>query len=44
MTQQTPTTAAEMRQVRKNRNRVVFALIIGLAVLFYVITIARMGS
>ena len=38
-----PTNAEELRQARKKRNRAVVALVFGLAVLFYVITIARMS-
>jgi hypothetical protein len=38
-----PKKAAEIRKARKKRNRAVVALVFGLAVLFYVITIARMS-
>ena len=42
-TSKEPSNAEELRQARKKRNRAVLALVFGLAVLFYVITIARMS-
>ena len=38
-----PETAAEMKVMRKRSNLWILVLIFGLAVLFYVITIFRMG-
>ncbi|MGC6531175.1 MAG: hypothetical protein ACON4G_09165 [Candidatus Puniceispirillaceae bacterium] len=37
-----PTTAAEMQAMRKSRNLWVLGCIVGLVVLFYLITILRM--
>lgn len=42
-TDKTPTTGEEMKKARKGRNLAVLALIFGLAALFYIITIVRMG-
>lgn len=42
-TTKTPTTGEEMKKARKGRNLAVLALIFGLAALFYIITIVRMG-
>ena len=39
-----PKTGAEMQQMRKSRNFWVLGLIVGLAVLFYLITILRMAG
>lgn len=39
-----PKTGAEMQQMRKARNFWVLGLIVGLAVLFYLITILRMAG
>ena len=41
---QEPKTGAEMQAMRKSRNFWVLGLIMGLAVLFYLITILRMAG
>ena len=41
---QQPKTADEMVQMRRNRNRALLGAIAGLAVLFFVLTIVRMGG
>jgi hypothetical protein len=41
---QEPKTAAEMLQMRRKRNFALLGVIASLAVLFYVITIVRMGA
>ncbi len=39
-----PKTASEMQQMRKGRNWVLLAIIAGLVVLFYVLTLVRIGG
>ena len=39
-----PTTADEMIRMRRGRNRALLAAIAGLAVLFFVLTVVRMGG
>ena len=39
-----PRTGGEMVQMRRSRNRALLAAIAGLAVLFFVLTIVRMGG
>ena len=39
-----PKTGEEMVQMRRSRNRALLAAIAGLAVLFFVLTIVRMGG
>ena len=39
-----PKTANEMQQMRKGRNLVLLAIIAGLAVLFYVLTLIKVGG
>jgi len=41
---QQPRTADDMVRMRKGRNRAILAAIAGLAVLFFVLTIVRMGG
>jgi phage shock protein PspC (stress-responsive transcriptional regulator) len=41
---QQPKTADDMVRMRKGRNRAILGAIAGLAVLFFVLTIARMGG
>ena len=41
---QQPKTADDMVRMRKGRNRVILGAIAGLAVLFFVLTIVRMGG
>ena len=41
---QEPKTGDEMVQMRRTRNRALLAAIAGLAVLFFVLTIVRMGG
>lgn len=43
MAEREPKTGAEMQAMRKHRNLWVLGLIFGLALLFYLITIFRMG-
>ena len=38
-----PKTAAEMQRMRKGRNLVLLAIIAGLAALFYVLTLIKVG-
>lgn len=38
-----PKTATEMQRMRKGRNLVLLAIIAGLAVLFYVLTLIKVG-
>ena len=38
-----PETATEMKAMRKRSNLLILALIFGLAILFYVVTIVRMS-
>jgi hypothetical protein len=44
MTEPTEIPAQEFRRRRRGRNRALLAVLLGLCVLFYVITIARMGG
>ena len=44
MSDKDPKTGAEMQAMRKRRNFWVLGLIFGLALLFYFVTIFRMGS
>lgn len=39
-----PKTAAEMQRMRKGRNLVLLAIIAGLVVLFYVLTLIKVGG
>ena len=39
-----PKTADEMQQMRKKRNLVLLAVIAGLALLFYVLTLVKVGG
>ena len=39
-----PKTGAEMQQMRKKRNLVLLAVISGLALLFYVLTLVKIGG
>ena len=39
-----PKTGDEMVQMRRSRNRALLAAVAGLAVLFFLLTIVRMGS
>ena len=41
---QQPKTADDMVRMRKGRNRAILAAIAGLALLFFVLTIVRMGG
>ena len=41
---QQPRTADDMVRMRKGRNRAILAAIAGLALLFFVLTIVRMGG
>ena len=43
MTKQTPKTADELKQARKRQNYTVLGLIFGLVLLFYLITVVRIG-
>ena len=43
MAEKEPKTGAEMQAMRKRRNFLVLSMIFGLALLFYFITIFRMG-
>ena len=43
MSNQTPKTAIELKRARKRQNHVVLGLIFGLVLLFYVITVVRIG-
>ena len=43
MAEKEPKTGAEMQAMRKRRNYLVLGMIFGLALLFYFITIFRMG-
>ncbi len=43
MTKQTPKTADELKQARKRQNYAVLGLIFGLVLLFYLITVVRIG-
>ena len=43
MSDKDPKTGAEMQAMRKRRNVWVLGLIFGLAILFYLVTIFRMG-
>lgn len=43
MAKKEPKTGAEMQAMRKSRNLWVLGLIFGLSILFYLITIFRMG-
>ena len=43
MTKQTPRTADELKQARKRQNYTVLGLIFGLVLLFYLITVVRIG-
>jgi len=44
MTEPTEIPATEFRRRRRGRNRALLAVLLGLSVLFYVITIVRMGG
>lgn len=44
MTQPDEIPATEFRRRRRGRNRALLAVLLGLSVLFYVITIVRMGG
>ena len=39
-----PKTASEMQRVRKGRNFVILGIIAGLVVLFYVLTLVKVGG
>jgi hypothetical protein len=39
-----PKTADEMQQMRKKRNRALLAVIAGLVVLFYLLTLVKVGG
>ena len=39
-----PKTGAEMQQMRKKRNLALFGVIAGLVVLFYVLTLVKIGG
>ena len=39
-----PKTGAEMQKMRKNRNLAMLAVISGLALLFYVLTLVKIGG
>ena len=39
-----PKTASEMQRMRKGRNFVILGIIAGLAVLFYVLTLVKVGG
>ena len=39
-----PKTATEMRRMRKGRNFVILGIIAGLVVLFYVLTLVKIGG
>ena len=39
-----PKTASEMRRMRKGRNFVILGIIAGLVVLFYVLTLVKVGA
>ena len=43
MSKQTPKTADELKQARKRQNYTVLGLIFGLVLLFYLITVVRIG-
>ena len=43
MSELTPKTAEELKQLRKRKNLVVLGLIFGMVVLFYIITVVRIG-
>ena len=43
MNKPTPKTADELRQVRKRQNYAVLGLIFGLVLLFFLITVVRIG-
>jgi flagellar biosynthesis/type III secretory pathway M-ring protein FliF/YscJ len=42
--EQTPKTAAEMQRMRKGRNMALLGIIVGLVVLFYVLTLVKVGG
>ena len=39
-----PKTASEMQRMRKGRNFVILGIIVGLVVLFYVLTLVKIGG
>ncbi len=43
MSKQTPKTADELKRARKRQNYTVLGLIFGLVLLFYLITVVRIG-